>query len=203
VIGYLWRNRERPRWFSHRWWIVWAKRAFNAPSLAAVAFRRRRLAWKGGRIGEMSYLSTMDINGPAKNLVVGNHAFIGRNVHVATHALVRIGDRAVINDRVAILTASHDVSDPAWKSVRAPIVIGEYAWIATGAIILPGVTVGRGAVVGAGAVVARDVPAFSIVAGNPARVSVRKRTETLNYDPVALAAPIEAWLMRSDRGGEG
>ena len=43
-------------------------------------------------------------------------------------------------------------------------------WIGGGAILLPGVTVGRGAVVGAGAVVTRDVPADTVVAGNPARV---------------------------------
>ena len=47
-------------------------------------------------------------------------------------------------------------------------------WIATGAIILPGVTVGEGAVVGAGSVVARDVPPWTVVAGNPAR-EIKKR----------------------------
>jgi acetyltransferase-like isoleucine patch superfamily enzyme len=50
------------------------------------------------------------------------------------------------------------------------IVIGEGAWLATGAIILPGVTIGDGAIVAAGAVVSRDVPPLTMVAGNPARV---------------------------------
>ena len=47
-------------------------------------------------------------------------------------------------------------------------------WIATGAIVLPGVTIGEGAVVGAGSVVARDVPPWTVVAGNPAR-EIKKR----------------------------
>jgi acetyltransferase-like isoleucine patch superfamily enzyme len=52
----------------------------------------------------------------------------------------------------------------------APIILEDGAWIGAGAIILPGVTVGTRAVVGAGSVVVKDVPAGSIVAGNPARV---------------------------------
>ena len=54
--------------------------------------------------------------------------------------------------------------------VAKPIVIEDNVWIGGGAILLPGVTIGRNAVVGAGAVVSRDVPANAVVAGNPARV---------------------------------
>lgn len=57
-----------------------------------------------------------------------------------------------------------------------PVVICDDVWIGTGAIILPGVTIGRGSVVGAGAVVTRDVPGGVVIAGNPARV-VRSRAE--------------------------
>ena len=52
----------------------------------------------------------------------------------------------------------------------APVVIEDDADMGIGAIVLPGVTVGRGAVVGAGAVVTRDVPAYAVVAGSPARI---------------------------------
>ncbi len=51
-----------------------------------------------------------------------------------------------------------------------PILIGEDCWLAGNVTVLPGVTVGRGAVVGAGSVVTKDVPAFHVVAGNPARI---------------------------------
>ena len=52
----------------------------------------------------------------------------------------------------------------------APIIIKDHAWISYNVSILKGVTIGEGAIVGAGSVVAKDVPAWSVVAGNPARV---------------------------------
>ena len=55
-------------------------------------------------------------------------------------------------------------------AVRSTITIGDDAWIGVGAIILPDVTVGECAIVAAGAVVAGNVPARTVVAGNPARV---------------------------------
>src|SRR5690606_1062643 len=56
----------------------------------------------------------------------------------------------------------------------SPVVIGDDCWIGTGAVILPGISIGAGAVVGANAVVTADVEPTSIVAGNPARV-IRQR----------------------------
>ena len=78
-----------------------------------------------------------------------------------------------------------------------PIVIDDYAWIATGAMITSGVHVGRGAVVGAGAVVREDVPDGAVVVGNPAQIVSTARPSELDYSPVRLCAPLEAWLGRS------
>jgi putative colanic acid biosynthesis acetyltransferase WcaF len=58
--------------------------------------------------------------------------------------------------------------------VSAPIVVGGQAWVASGVFVGPGIKIGEGAVVGARAVVVDDVPAWTVVAGNPARV-VKKR----------------------------
>lgn len=88
---------------------------------------------------------------------------------------VMIGKGVMVAANVAIYSYDHGMAPdlPISKqslTAKGPVTIGNDAWIGTGAIILSGVTIGEGAVVAAGAVVTKDVPAGSIVAGNPARV---------------------------------
>ena len=97
-------------------------------------------------------------------------------------------------DGAVLLTATHSLQDPGWSHKKAPIVIGDYAWIARNAIVLQGVTIGRGAVVGAGAVVRMDVPDYVVVLGNPAINSPIQRNSDLRYSPVLWNAPLEAWV---------
>jgi maltose O-acetyltransferase len=79
----------------------------------------------------------------------------------------------MIGPLVQIYTAAHPLEAEAriqgWE-VAKPIVIEDSVWLGGGAIVLPGVRVGRDAVAGGGAVVSRNVPANTVVAGNPARV---------------------------------
>ncbi len=134
-----------------------------------------------------------ELNGPRKNLAIGRDCAIGE-AFFALHATLTIGSNVSINSGVRILTATHNLNDSEWRMTRKPIKIGDYAWIATGAIILPGVHIGKGAVVGAGAVVGRDVEPYSIVAGNPARPTGKQRARNLDYTPAGFIAPFEAWL---------
>ncbi len=67
------------------------------------------------------------------------------------------------------MTGSHDVTSPLFDLVTKSILIHDNVWIATGAIILPGITIGEGAVVGAGAVVTKDVEPWTVIGGNPAK----------------------------------
>lgn len=70
--------------------------------------------------------------------------------------------------------------DPDFAETGAPVRIEDYAWVSSHSVLLPGVTVGEGAVVAAGAVVAKSVPAYTLVGGNPAR-HIRDRTTDLRY----------------------
>ena len=108
-----------------------------------------------------------------KNTYLGDHVFLSYMCTILDNNEVRIGNHVMIGPAVQIYTAAHDLQVKArnqgWE-IAKPIVIEENVWIGGGAILLPGVKIGRNAVVGAGAVVTRSVPANTVVAGNPARV---------------------------------
>jgi maltose O-acetyltransferase len=108
---------------------------------------------------------------------LGDRVFANFGLVALDVAPITIGDDAQIGPNVQLLTPTHPL-DPGlrrakWEAAE-PIVIGANVWLGGGAIVLPGVTVGEDAVVGAGAVVTRDVPAGTVVVGNPARV-IRSR----------------------------
>lgn len=109
----------------------------------------------------------------------GNRLVVHDNVKLAStlcgcQAEIEIHENVFFGYRVMLLTPKHEVStlglDRQTTITAKPIQIHKNAWIASGAIILGGVTIGEGAVVAAGAVVNGDVPPFTIVGGVPAKV---------------------------------
>ena len=116
------------------------------------------------------------------NIKIGKHSVINRGVYLDGRAGVKIGNNVNVSHQVLIQSLSHDPQCVHFNCVVKPVVIGDYSWLGARALILPGVTVGEGAVVGAGAVVAKDVPPYSIVVGNPARI-VKQRNKKLSYQP--------------------
>lgn len=115
-----------------------------------------------------------------ENIVIGPNCVIGDTAFLDGRQGIRIGRNVNIGSHVSIYTRQHDVDDPDFAEVGAPVLVADRSWVASHAIVLPGVTVGEGAVVAAGAVVARDVPPYTVVAGNPAR-PVRERSRDLRY----------------------
>lgn len=102
-------------------------------------------------------------------LTIGDHTRINRDCSLDARGPLRIGNNVSVSPEVVILTALHVADDPGFKYETRPVVIEDHVWLATRALVLPGVTIGRGAVVAAGAVVTRDVPPLAVVAGVPAR----------------------------------
>lgn len=120
---------------------------------------------------------------------IGRDCYLGENSRIWSAASIEIGDRVLISHNVNIHDTNAHSIDPRIRYrhfvetmstgfprentvdiVSSPIVIGNDVWIGFNSIILKGVTIGRGAIVAAGSVVTKDIPEFSIAAGNPARI---------------------------------
>lgn len=113
-----------------------------------------------------------------KNITVGERVFINACCCFQDQGGIEIGDDVLIGHGVYIATLDHSFDpDRRGDMLPAKVKIGDKVWIGSGARIVPGVTIGYGAVIGMGAVVTRDVPAYAIAAGVPARVigDVRER----------------------------
>ena len=107
-------------------------------------------------------------------LIIGDETWIGQQVFMHAAGGIRIGARVGIGPGVKILTSQHREAGREIPVLFAPVdvapvVIEDDADIGVGAIVLPGVTIGKGAQVGAGSVVTQDVAPYHVVAGSPAR----------------------------------
>ncbi|UNI20658.1 hypothetical protein JDV02_006727 [Purpureocillium takamizusanense] len=128
-----------------------------------------------GRVGRHVAVETPFTCDYGYNITIGHHVVIGRNCTINDVCEVKIGDNCVIGPNVSIFTASLPTDPKKRQGGQGPqfgrgITIAQDCWIGGGAIILPGRTIGKGSTVGAGSIVTKDVPPFTVVAGNPARV---------------------------------
>ena len=107
-------------------------------------------------------------------LKIGSFASVGACCNLdCNDAEIVIGDYAVLSPRVTIVTGTHPLCGYPGRigpTICKPVEIKDGAWVCTGAIILPGITIGVRSVVAAGSVVTRDVPDNTMVGGIPAKV---------------------------------
>lgn len=117
--------------------------------------------------------------GKGSNIRIGDRSGLGIDCEI--HGPVTIGRDVMMGPEVHIYATAHGTArtdvpmiEQGYAQAR-PVTIGDDVWIGARAIILPGVHVGTGVVIGAAAVVTKDVPDYTVVAGNPARVVKDRR----------------------------
>jgi len=120
---------------------------------------------------------------------IGKHSWIGPFCLIYGNGEVSIGDNVLVAAHTSINTVSHhfdrcDIPMNDQGIYCDPVTIEDDAWIGMNAVILQGVKIGQGAIVGAGAVVTRDVPAWNIVMGVPARIVSQRSNAPLVEDAV-------------------
>lgn len=134
---------------------------------------------QGGKIGKRVVFYPGIKISPAKNIVIGDDVDLAWGIIITTGGGVEIGDRTLIGYNTQILSTNHNIPENHGRifgsgHTKKKVIIKNDVWIGASAIILPGISIGEGAVVAAGSVVTKNVEAFTVVGGNPAK-PIKKR----------------------------
>lgn len=155
------------------WWTVYLT-LFRLSPKPLHGWRRMLLRMFGAHIGRKAVIHPSVRIWAPWHLTMDSYASMAPFVDCYNVAPITFGAYSTVSQYAHLCAASHDYRSFALPLVAKPISVGRHAWICAGAFISAGVTVGEGAVVGARSVVTRDVDAWSVVAGNPAkRIAVR------------------------------
>lgn len=150
--------------------------AFNKTKESEKEKRREILSDLLGEIASNTFIEPPFFCDYGYNISLGKNVFINYNCIFLDVNKISIGDNVMIAPMVQVYTATHPVEFEARNSgaeLGFPIDIESGVWIGGGAVILPGIRIGKQSVIAAGSVVTKDVPSNVLVAGNPARI-IRK-----------------------------
>lgn len=176
-------HNDMPRWKKYLYYPIGLFRNTIINKIPSRHLRKWFDQLLGARLGKGSYtFRRTEVYFP-KGLYIGNNSTVGWFTLMDARGGLYIGNNVVIASYVKIIDGKHDINSSGFEASFAPIVIKDYAWICTGAIILQGVTIGKGSVVAAGAVVTKDVPEYTIVGGNPAKKIGDRLERNYNYFP--------------------
>lgn len=151
------------------WRMVWLLFGRIVPPPFGKGWRRFLLRAFGAKIGPDAHIYASTRIWLPRHLTMEGNATLGPGAECYNMAPVSIGESAIISQRAFLCTGSHDIRDPHFQLITAPISIGAGSWIAAEAYVGPGVTIGEKAVIAARACVVSDVPAGTVWGGNPAK----------------------------------
>lgn len=153
---------------------------FNTTRPTEGEKRTRMLKEMFAEIGEGCYIEPpLHSNWGGKHVHFGNYVYANFNLTMVDDTHIYVGDYTLFGPNVTVATAAHPIAPELRMPVtqyNLPVHIGKNCWIGSGAIILPGVTIGENTVIGAGSVVTKDIPSNVVAVGNPCRV-LRSITE--------------------------
>ena len=124
-------------------------------------------------------LTAGSIDGSKPKIVIGNHCLLRKDCHITAVENITIGDHLLTGTNVLITDNSHGDTDidslllpPRIRKIisKGSVTIGHRVWLGNNVCLMPGVSIGDGAVVGSNSVVTKDIPAYSVAAGIPARI---------------------------------
>lgn len=151
------------------WGVVWVL-LFRPSPKVFHGWRRLLLRLFGARISRgVNVYPSVKVWAPW-NLRMDEYSCMALNVDCYNVAPITIGAHTTVSQYSFLCAASHDFEQADMPLVTGPIVIADQVWICADVFVGPSVTVGQGAVVGARSTVMKDIMAWTVVAGNPARV---------------------------------
>lgn len=151
------------------WNFCWLFLFSITPKRLGNSWRIFLLRFFGTRIhGEALILPSCRILQPWK-LELYDGVAIGADVNIYNYDHVVIGAMSVVSQDSYLCTGSHDYTDYTMPLIWAPITIGSECWLAAGVFVSPGVSISNGTVIGARSVVTKDMPAWTVCAGNPCK----------------------------------
>lgn len=175
-LGYLWKDTEE--YFKEQLITREILYDFNN-SRPSEEYKRKNILKKIlGSIGENVIVIPPLTLLRGNKVSIGDNSYINSNLNLIDDYTINIGKYCLIAPNVTITTTGHPI-DPELRKTKMysfPVNIGDNVWIGIGAIILPGISIGKNTVIGAGSVVTKDIPEDVVAFGNPCKV-IRKINE--------------------------
>ncbi|MDQ8190604.1 putative colanic acid biosynthesis acetyltransferase [Roseibacillus persicicus] len=150
------------------WNLTWSLLASWTPA-PLHAWRAFLLRTFGAEVGKGVHVYPKVKVWAPWNLRLGDQVGVGNGAILYSQGMITIGKKVVVSQGAHLCAGTHDYEDPGFPLVTGDISVRARAWIAAESFVHPGITIGEGAVLGARSVAVKDLEAWGVYGGNPAR----------------------------------